>query len=179
MKHALNVVKWFAPTGTPTRDTPVLVSIAFSHYCEKSRWALDISPQKYKEELHSPALHIATTLLQLAGWPRTKGWKDDARFETSVDSRSDETTRRRKDKTGVPKLLVLDKDTHMPAVLSHGSSGILKYLDDKYPAEMSMYRQDNRQDDVPGHGAPGHGQDNEEDAVLQLEVLQLEEYLEV
>lgn len=34
-----------------------LVTIGFSHYCEKARWALDLSGLEYREEDHVPLLH--------------------------------------------------------------------------------------------------------------------------
>jgi len=36
---------------------PTLVTIPFSHYCEKARWALDYTGYDYVEEGHVPVLH--------------------------------------------------------------------------------------------------------------------------
>jgi glutathione S-transferase len=41
--------------------TTTLITIAFSHYCEKARWALDRAGVDYVEEAHLPALHYAAT----------------------------------------------------------------------------------------------------------------------
>ena len=38
-------------------DTPVLVTIPISHYCEKARWALDRAGVAYEERRHLPAIH--------------------------------------------------------------------------------------------------------------------------
>jgi len=39
-----------------------LVTIPYSHYCEKARWALDHVGASYREEAHTPGLHRLTTL---------------------------------------------------------------------------------------------------------------------
>jgi|HubBroStandDraft_6_1064221.scaffolds.fasta_scaffold633037_1 glutathione S-transferase len=36
---------------------PTLVTIPFSHFCEKARWALDYARAEYREEGHVPGLH--------------------------------------------------------------------------------------------------------------------------
>src|SRR3984957_12165422 len=36
---------------------PTLVTIPFSHFCEKARWALDYARAPYDEEGHVPGLH--------------------------------------------------------------------------------------------------------------------------
>lgn len=38
-----------------------LITIAFSHYCEKARWALDRAGVDYTEEAHLPVFHYAAT----------------------------------------------------------------------------------------------------------------------
>lgn len=42
--------------------TARLITIPFSHYCEKARWALDVAGVPYEEEGHLPAFHYAATL---------------------------------------------------------------------------------------------------------------------
>lgn len=42
--------------------TATLVTISFSHFCEKARWALDRAGVAYREEPHAPLLHLAFTL---------------------------------------------------------------------------------------------------------------------
>jgi glutathione S-transferase len=39
-----------------------LVTISFSHFCEKGRWALDRGAIPYREELHAPVVHLLGTL---------------------------------------------------------------------------------------------------------------------
>jgi glutathione S-transferase len=41
--------------------TARLITIAFSHYCEKARWALDRAGIDYVEEAHLPLFHYAST----------------------------------------------------------------------------------------------------------------------
>jgi glutathione S-transferase len=41
---------------------PTLVTIPFSHYCEKARWALDRAGIRYREEAYAPVLHVAGTV---------------------------------------------------------------------------------------------------------------------
>jgi len=41
--------------------TTKLITIAFSHYCEKARWALDRAGVEYTEEAHLPMFHYAAT----------------------------------------------------------------------------------------------------------------------
>jgi glutathione S-transferase len=41
---------------------PVLVTISFSHYCEKARWALDRAGLPYREEPYAPVVHMFGTL---------------------------------------------------------------------------------------------------------------------
>lgn len=41
----------------------LLVTIPFSHYCEKARWALDRSGLAYEESAHLPLAHYLPTLL--------------------------------------------------------------------------------------------------------------------
>jgi glutathione S-transferase len=49
--------------------TARLITIPFSHYCEKARWALEAAGIDYEEEPHLPAFHYAATLR--AGAKRT------------------------------------------------------------------------------------------------------------
>jgi glutathione S-transferase len=44
-----------------------LVTIPFSHYCEKARWALDRVGVRYVEEPHAPLFHYPFTLLRGGG----------------------------------------------------------------------------------------------------------------
>jgi glutathione S-transferase len=41
----------------PMGETPVLITIPISHYCEKARWALDRAGITYKERAHLQVLH--------------------------------------------------------------------------------------------------------------------------
>lgn len=40
-------------------STPVLVTISFSHFCDKARWALDLAGIAYREDAHLPGFHVA------------------------------------------------------------------------------------------------------------------------
>lgn len=52
-----------------TTMTARLITIPFSHYCEKARWALEVGGIAYDEEGHLPVFHYAATLR--AGAKRT------------------------------------------------------------------------------------------------------------
>ena len=41
--------------------TARLITISFSHYCEKARWALDRAGVEYTEEAHLPLFHYTAT----------------------------------------------------------------------------------------------------------------------
>ncbi len=49
--------------------TPRLVTISFSHYCDKARWALDHAGLAYREEAHLPGFHAPA--VARAGGTRT------------------------------------------------------------------------------------------------------------
>jgi glutathione S-transferase len=38
-----------------------LITIPFSHFCEKARWALDAAGVRYREEPHAPVAHLRAT----------------------------------------------------------------------------------------------------------------------
>ena len=42
--------------------TATLVTIAFSHFCEKARWALDHAGVRYVEERYAPVAHLVGTV---------------------------------------------------------------------------------------------------------------------
>ncbi|MCP4444288.1 MAG: glutathione S-transferase family protein [Myxococcales bacterium] len=44
-----------------------LVTISFSHYCEKARWALDLVGKPYREEGHLPLFHFVPVALATRG----------------------------------------------------------------------------------------------------------------
>lgn len=44
-----------------------LVTISFSHYCEKARWALDLTGEPYREEGHLPLFHFLPVGLATRG----------------------------------------------------------------------------------------------------------------
>lgn len=48
-------------------DMQTLVTISFSHYCEKARWVLDLVGTTYKEESHLPLFHFAPVALATRG----------------------------------------------------------------------------------------------------------------
>ncbi|MBK9263947.1 MAG: glutathione S-transferase family protein [Polyangiaceae bacterium] len=52
---------------TENMSEPVLVTITFSHYCEKVRWALDRTGIAYRESGHLPIFH-ALAVRRAGGW---------------------------------------------------------------------------------------------------------------
>ncbi|MEM1022480.1 MAG: glutathione S-transferase family protein [Myxococcota bacterium] len=61
-----------------------LVTISFSHYCEKARWALDRAGVPYREAAFMPALHFPYVRWKL--WGRSEGEADRAssRYSTPL-----------------------------------------------------------------------------------------------
>jgi hypothetical protein len=135
LKLLLKFVRTCSPK--PERNQTRLVTIGLSHFAEKSRWALDLSPLAYKEEVHCPAFHLSSTLLSLSKMKRFKIW-NDKEFDDNVSNRvSDPKLSKMKDMTAVPKLVLPPSsgDSHS-SVVDCGSSGILKYLAVTFPSEM-------------------------------------------
>lgn len=146
VKDVMKALKIFYPK--PNWEKPRLVTIGLSHYSEKSRWALDMSPlqSEYYEEMHCPALHLTTTLVELSRTPRVRTWRKDSHFQYCLDSRYSEKLSRSKSITGVPKLVLpvsflLNYNIAYPpgckaAVVDGGSAGILRVLADVFPDNM-------------------------------------------
>lgn len=61
-----------------------LVTIAFSHYCEKARWALDRYGVPYRERRFMPALHFPYVIAKLAGTGAGKADRASTRFSTPL-----------------------------------------------------------------------------------------------
>jgi glutathione S-transferase len=91
-----------------------LITIPFSHFCEKSRFALDLSPLAYTEEAHAPGFHR----------PALKGLVEDA------------------SKNSVP-LLILEQQSSdnktVPPVKLQCSTRIMQYLHTAYPTELGHW----------------------------------------
>ncbi len=64
--------------------THTLVTIAFSHYCEKARWALDRFRVPYSEEAYMPLFHFPKVIRKLAGTGRGRADRASTRFSTPV-----------------------------------------------------------------------------------------------
>jgi len=61
---AADASSWRAsPTSAIVRglNHATLVTISFSHFCEKGRWALDRGGITYREEAHAPVVHLLGT----------------------------------------------------------------------------------------------------------------------
>jgi glutathione S-transferase len=78
--------------------TARLISIPFSHYCEKARWALDRRGIAFVEEGHLPILHTratkpaggrSTPLLVVAGGPTLTDSTDILRWADDVGTRGE------------------------------------------------------------------------------------------
>lgn len=155
LSQLLKVCRVLSPAADATR--PRLVTVGFSHFCEKARWALELSPMRkqYYEEIHCPAMHLSATL-DLAAAPRVATWDADSHFQTVLNLRHEPKIAGRKEKTSIPKLVlpqsfmqkhenirmkspldgIMTGGAKSSAVVANGSSGILKMLSDIYPAEM-------------------------------------------
>lgn len=154
LNQLLKVSRALSPSADATR--PRLVTVGFSHFCEKARWALELSPlrKQYYEELHCPAMHLSATL-DLAAAPRVVTWDAGSHFQETLNLRHEPKIAGRKEKTSIPKLVLPQSfiQSHeiirlkspldgvktggtSNAVVSNGSSGIIKLLSDIYPTEL-------------------------------------------
>lgn len=61
-----------------------LITIAFSHYCEKARWALDLRRVPYRERRYLPAMHMLATRRALRGTGAGKADRHSSRFSTPI-----------------------------------------------------------------------------------------------
>ncbi|MEZ4340912.1 MAG: hypothetical protein R3B82_30175, partial [Sandaracinaceae bacterium] len=61
-----------------------LVTIAFSHYCEKARWALDLRRVPYRERRYLPAMHLLATRRALRGTGAGRADRHSSRFSTPI-----------------------------------------------------------------------------------------------
>ena len=61
-----------------------LITIAFSHYCEKARWALDRNRVPYREHKYMPAMHMLATRRALRGTRVGRADKASSRFSTPI-----------------------------------------------------------------------------------------------
>jgi hypothetical protein len=131
--------------GNPISFTqPTLVTIGLSHFSEKSRWLLDLSPLVYVEDQHLPAFHLSRTLLDLIKLDRF----ETIPIERNVNSKfpeEDVKVQRRKEKTGVPKLILPanfqlrnGQSLKVPNIVKNGSHGITQFLMQQYPQELSF-----------------------------------------
>jgi glutathione S-transferase len=63
---------------------PILVTITFSHYCEKARWALDRTGITYRESGHLPLFHMLAVR-------RAGGWRSVPALVTHTEVINDST----------------------------------------------------------------------------------------
>jgi glutathione S-transferase len=61
-----------------------LLTIAFSHYCEKARWALDRARVPYRERRFMPGLHVPFVARALMGTGRGRADRASSRFSTPL-----------------------------------------------------------------------------------------------
>ncbi|MCB9598551.1 MAG: glutathione S-transferase C-terminal domain-containing protein [Sandaracinaceae bacterium] len=61
-----------------------LITIAFSHYCEKARWALDLHRVPYRERRYLPAMHMLATRRALRGTDAGQADRVSSRFSTPI-----------------------------------------------------------------------------------------------
>lgn len=61
-----------------------LVTISFSHYCEKARWALDLAGDPYREEGHLPLFHFVPVGIATWGATDKRGDSVSTAFSTPV-----------------------------------------------------------------------------------------------
>lgn len=61
-----------------------LITIAFSHYCEKARWVLDRNRIPYRERPYMPAMHFVATRGALFGRREGEADKASTRYSTPL-----------------------------------------------------------------------------------------------
>lgn len=110
MNHVLAAVGWFVRTPETPQGSAKLLAIPMSHYCEKIRWALDLSPLRdtYIEEDHQPVFHVKPALA---------------------------LTKDRK-ATGTPILVISPSSANEPPTVIQDSATILAYLSQTFPVEL-------------------------------------------
>jgi glutathione S-transferase len=65
--------------------TPTLITISFSHFCEKARWALERAGIAYREDAHLPALHVPAVKRAKGNRPTPVLVTDDGVLTDSTD----------------------------------------------------------------------------------------------
>jgi len=110
MNKVLRVVDWFVRTPEIPIGSAKLVSIPLSHYCEKARWCLDLSPLRdtYIEEAHAPVFHTKHVV-------------------SLTNKRSASST---------PVFVLSGNSTSDPPTIIQGSAMILAHLAQTFPAEL-------------------------------------------
>lgn len=79
----IRLLKKINGSADGSKTSVVFTTIGLSHFCERSRWALDRSPLKkyYVEYRHLPALHLSSTFMVLAKLPKLSlVWKNKLAF---------------------------------------------------------------------------------------------------
>jgi glutathione S-transferase len=97
-------------------DTPLrLITVSFSHFCEKARWALDRADLAYREESHVPMI----------SWPATFGAGGGRTVPVLVAP-----DRVLPDSTDI--LRWVDEQSHAPRLFPHGDEGaeVARWEDD-------------------------------------------------
>ncbi len=61
-----------------------LITIAFSHYCEKARWVLDRNRVPYRERRYLPGMHLLATRRALAGTGVGRADAASSRYSTPI-----------------------------------------------------------------------------------------------
>ena len=121
-------------------QTPRLITIGFSHYCEKARWALDRAGIPYHEERHPPALHYralkglgAGNQVPVLVFPSERLRSRASRSESQLSQPKDEAIH------WIHSLFRLRK--HAGGALGD-STAILRWVDARTPADRALYPAD-------------------------------------
>ena len=113
----------------------IFVTIPFSHFCEKARWILDLSPlsNKYLEDAHAAGLH------QLVTKSITKGKNSSVPLMVILDDKEKSTTS--------SSSITSRKDKEEEIILTD-STDIIVYLIDKYPKELSYLLPEEKREEI-------------------------------
>ncbi len=110
MDKVLRAVGWFVRTPETPMGSAKLVSIPLSHYSEKVRWCLDLSPLRdtYIEEAHAPVFHTKHVI----------------------------SLTKKRSASSTPVFVLSGISASDPPTIIQGSATILAHLAQAFPAEL-------------------------------------------
>lgn len=141
IKYILRFVHYLSHTPDTPQNSAKLLTIALSHYCDKARWALDLSPLRdsYVEEAHMPVFHMLPVFLLLkqtqTGVQKAKGGEGGGEREGDGHAQQQQQQQQqhqlnKQQPTGTPILAFAD------GTVVQDSAAVLEELSRRFPAEL-------------------------------------------